>query len=439
MGTIDTLHRAAERSVRTADPYHRLMQLVGSADVVLIGEASHGTHEFYHERAALTKRLIAEHGFSAVALEADWPDALRVNRFVRNEGADADAVDSLAGFKRFPTWMWRNADVLDFAGWLREYNTNLAIERQAGIYGLDLYSLQASMEAVVAYLDRVDPAAARRAREGYACFETVGDPSEYGYAVGWGLHASCREDVMRTLLELRTHAGDYLQLDGRTASDEYFYALQNARVAHDAEAYYRTMIEPGVSSWNLRDRHMFDTLLQLREHLTRNRTSAKIVVWAHNSHVGDAAATDMARRGEFNIGSLLRSESALHCRRIGFTTYTGTVSAAADWGSPVERKNIRPALAGSYEELFHRVGVPRFLLYFDEHDVREACRGPLMERAIGVIYRPETERKSHYFAARLTPQFDAVMHIDRTRAVEPLERTQTWDKGEVAETYPTGV
>jgi erythromycin esterase-like protein len=374
-----------------------------------------------------------------VAVEADWPDALRVNRYVTGTSDDADAAEALAGFKRFPTWMWRNADVLDFIGWLREFNDSRSQRRRVGFYGLDLYSLQASIEEVIRYLERVDPNAAERARRHYSCFDAVNDPAEYGHGVALGMTASCRDDVVQTLLELRRRSQTYLHLDGVVAADEYFYAEQNARVAKAAEEYYRTMIDRRVSSWNLRDGHMFETLEALGTHLERHRETKKIVVWAHNSHVGNAAATEMSRAGEFNIGELSRHRHGTQAALIGFTTYHGTVSAASDWGAPVERKTVRPGLAGSYEELFHRTGFPRFSLMLDDPAVRAACEGPLLERAIGVVYRPETERQSHYFASNLPRQFDIVIHIDRTRAVEPLERTATWEKGEVAETYPTGL
>jgi len=430
---------AASALAHAKDPYRALLDRVGDARVVLIGEASHGTHEFYHERAEITRRLIEQKGFAAVAVEADWPDALRVNRYVNGTGADTDAADALGGFRRFPTWMWRNADVLDFVGWLRDFNESHPHHNRVGFYGLDLYSLQTSIEEVIHYLERVDPPAAARAREHYSCFNEVAEPTEYGHGVALGLTHSCREDVVQTLLELRRRSRTYLHLDGVVAADEYFYAEQNARVAKDAEEYYRTMLDRRVSSWNLRDRHMFETLEELAVHLTRHRDSSKIIVWAHNSHVGNAAATEMSQRGEFNIGELTRHHYRAEGVLIGFTTYRGTVAAASDWGAPVERKTVRPGLGGSYEELFHRTGVPRFSLILDDPAVRDACRGPLLERAIGVVYRPETERQSHYFRSQLPKQFDIVIHIDRTRAVEPLERTAAWEKGDVPETFPTGL
>src|SRR5947209_2048406 len=439
-GVTALRERAAAGALAHADDrYAAIVEHVGSARVVMIGEASHGTHEFYRERREITQRLIDQLGFSAVAVEADWPDALRVSRYVTGGRADADAVDALAGFRRFPTWMWRNTDIPDFIGWLRDFNETRELRSRVGFYGLDLYSLQSSIEAVISYLDRVDPAAAARARSHYGCFSEVADPTDYGYAVALGLTKSCHTEVMQALLELRRSAEKYVRLDGGATNDEYFYAEQNARVAKDAEEYYRMMLDRRVSSWNLRDQHMFETLQALEAHLTRHRDGAKIIVWAHNSHVGNAAATEMSRRGEFNIGELARRRYGTDAVLIGFTTYDGTVSAASDWGAPVERKAVQPGLEGSYEELFHSVGVPRFGLILDDSVVREACRGPRLERAIGVIYRPETERQSHYFRSELPDQFDIVIHIDRTRAVEPLERSAAWDQGEVPETYPTGL
>ena len=438
---IASLHdlAAADALAHAKDPYKALIERVGNARIVMIGEASHGTHEFYRERIEITQRLIEQHGFAGVAVEADWPDALRVNHYVTGTGDDANAEDALAGFKRFPTWMWRNADVLDFVGWLRDFNTSRRPQNRVGFYGLDLYSLQTSIEAVIGYLERVDGAAAERARRHYSCFNEIADPSNYGYAVELGLTKSCRDDVIQTLMELRRRSETYIHLAGVGAEDDYFYAEQNARVAKDAEEYYRTMLDRRTSSWNLRDRHMFETLDELTTHLARNRDGTKIVVWAHNSHVGNAAATEMSGRGEFNIGQLARRRLGAEAALIGFTTYMGTVSAASDWGAPVERKIVRPALPGSYEELFHQTGVPRFSLMLDDPAVRAFCGRPHLERAIGVIYRPDTERQSHYFQSILPDQFDVVIHIDHTRAVQPLERNAMWETGEVYETYPTGL
>jgi len=441
--TIATLTKAFAHPLEGGEEdYDPLMGLVGDAQLVLLGEASHGTHEFYRERARITKRLITEKGFTAVAVEADWPDAYRVNRYVRGASGDADSVDALADFKRFPAWMWRNADVLDFVGWLRSHNDGLAPGAdKVGFYGLDLYSLHNSIEAVLGYLDKIDPEAARRARYRYACFEHFGeDPQAYGYSAGFGLTESCENEVVSQLVELRRRAAEYAQRDGRVAADEYFFAEQNARLVKNAEQYYRSMFQGRVSSWNLRDRHMAETLEALMSHLGGQGRPAKIVVWEHNSHLGDARATEMSERGELNVGQLVRERFGPRAVLVGFSTYTGTVTAASDWGEAAERKRVRPALRGSYEALFHEVGTPRFLLVFREDGrLTDGLREPRLERAIGVIYRPETERLSHYFHARLPDQFDALLHFDETRAVEPLERTAGWEAGEVPETFPTGV
>jgi erythromycin esterase-like protein len=423
-----------------AHDYDPLLELIGDAQFVLIGEASHGTHEFYRERAQITKRLIREKGFSAVAVEADWPDAYRINRYVRGRGDDADAIEALAGFQRFPTWMWRNADVLDFIGWLRSHNDTVRPSRpKVGFYGLDLYSLHASMAAVIDYLDRVDSEAAERARHRYACFDLYGnDPEAYGFATTLRLGQTCENEVVTQLLDLRRHAAEYAMRDGLIAEDDYFYTEQNARLVRDAEHYYRTMYRGELSSWNLRDRHMTETLEALVNYLERAGTPAKVVVWAHNSHLGDARATQMGVRGECNVGQLVRQLYGRDAVLVGCTTFDGTVTAASNWDAPAERKRVCPALAGSYEGIFHDVGHERFLLTLGDGPVAGLDR-PRLERAIGVIYRPDTERASHYFNASLPFQFDAVLHFDRTRAVEPLERTALWQRGEVPETFPSGL
>ena len=424
------------------DDYDPLLEMIGAARLVLIGEASHGTHEFYRERAQITKRLIEEKGFTAVAVEADWPDAYRVNQYVRGTSSDEDAVQALTGFKRFPSWMWRNADVLDFVGWLRAHNDRLPADApRVGFYGLDLYSLHSSIEAVVNYLDRMDPDAAQRARARYACFDHFGkDEQAYGYATGLGMAESCEDEVVDQLLEVHRRAAEFARLDGRIALDDYFYAWQNAKLVRNAERYYRSMFRGRVSSWNLRDSHMAETLDSLLQFLNAQHPQTRIVVWAHNSHLGDASATAMGEEGEWNVGQLVRQGYRQEAVLVGLTTHGGTVSAASQWDGPAERKLVRPALADSYELLFHSIELPRFMLTFRNNgSAAAALREPMLERAIGVIYRPETERYSHYFHARLSEQFDAVIHFDETRAVEPLERNSDWDAGEVPETFPTGI
>jgi erythromycin esterase-like protein len=439
---VDLINEKAEALVGAPDDFNSVLDLIGDARFVLIGEASHGTHEFYRIRAQISKVLIAQRGFNAVAVEADWPDAYRVNRFVRGASKDSDSVEALSRFQRFPQWMWRNADVLDFVGWLREHNDQQTAEdRKCGFYGLDLYSLHASIEAVLAYLDKVDPEAAKRARHYYSCFEHFGkDITTYGYAAGFRMAPSCEDAVVRNLVELRRKVMDYLQRDGQVAADAYFCAEQNALVVRNAEEYYRNMFRREVSSWNLRDTHMMESLIRLATHLSKNRPLAKIIVWAHNSHLGDARATQMSERGELNLGQLVREHFGKEAVSIGFTTYDGTVTAASDWDGPAERKNVRPAHPDSYEALFHDVDVPNFFLDLRKGaDLAAQLRKERLERAIGVIYRPEAELISHYFHARLSDQFDAILHYDHTRAVEPLERTAEWEAGEVEETFPSGL
>lgn len=420
--------------------YDALLEQIGDANFVLLGEASHGTHEFYRERALITQRLIAEKGFTAVAVEADWPDAWRVNRFVRGLGEDAFASEALGGFRRFPTWMWRNSDVVNFVDWLRDWNDGVAAPAvKTGFYGLDLYSLHGSMAAVLAYLDRVDPAAAASARERYACFDRYGDDAQhYGFMTGVRAAPSCEEEVIAQLLDLQRRRIALAGAPGGHA-DEVFYAEQNARLVRNAERYYRTLYLGTVSSWNLRDEHMMETLEALVAHQERHGRPARVVLWAHNSHLGDARATEMGgRRGELNLGQLVRQRYGSRAFLVGFTTHTGTVTAANDWDAPARRRIVRPARPDSYEGLFHRVGLPGFFLPL-RGAAAAALTEPRLERAIGVIYRPQTERQSHYFEATLPRQFDAVLHFDVTRAVEPLERDVQWQAGEAPETWPTGM
>lgn len=437
----DAVRKVATPLDEWAPRYDDLIALVGDARLVLLGEASHGTHQFYRERARISERLIVEKGFGAVAVEADWPDAYRVNRYVRGESDDRDAEESLRGFRRFPTWMWRNVDVVDFVGWLRDHNDTLPAADRAGFYGLDLYSLFSSIEAVIRYLDRVDPDAAQRARRRYACFDHFEQDSQaYGYAATSALAESCEPEVVAQLVELRHAAASHIARDGPTAEDEFFFAEQNARLVRNAEAYYRSMFRGRVASWNLRDRHMVETLDALGAHRGRRGQPVKTIVWAHNSHLGDARATEMGQHGELNVGQLVRERYGADAVLIGFTTHEGTVTAATDWDGAAELKRVRPSLPASVEHVGHETRLPRFFL-----DIRRnrralaALEEPRLERAIGVIYRPETERASHYFHVQLVDQFDAVIHVDHTRAVEPLERSAAWRAPEPAETYPSGL
>jgi erythromycin esterase-like protein len=441
----DAVYAAMQPLTGASHDYDTLLDKIGDARFVLIGEASHGTHEFYNERARITRRLLEEKGFHAVAVEADWPDAYRVNRFLRGHGQGDDPLRSLSDFTRFPLWMWRNAVVLRFITDLAEYNATVPDDRTVGFYGLDLYSLYGSIAAVVAYLEKVDPDAARRARDRYGCLEFFEpNPQRYGMETSFGIREPCADEAVAQLVELMRRAGEYTEHDGPVAGDEYFFAEQNARLVVNAEMYYRAMFHAGRdSTWNLRDTHMADTLDALEQHLTqRHGEPAKIVVWAHNSHLGDARATDMGEeRGELNLGQLTRERHGREAFLIGFSTYTGTVTAAQDWDGPAQRKRVRPGMAGSVEELMHEAGEGRdfWLDLRDDARLREALKTPRLERAIGVLYRPQTERWSHYFHCRVAEQFDALLHFDETSALQPLDRTPGWQEGELPDTYPTGM
>ena len=444
--SADAIRRVAIDAPAGVPPHEVLDDLIGDARIVLIGEASHGTHEFYQARAEITQWLIEEKGFTAVAAEADWPDAYRVNRYVRGLGADTSADEALAGFERFPGWMWRNVVVRDFVGWLRWHNERCLVDgrQQAGFYGLDLYSLHRSMHEVIAYLDTVDPVAASRARARYACFDHASpdDGQAYGYAAAFGAGLSCERQVVDQLMDFHRNALAYLRSDGLLAEDELFCAQQNAQTVRNAEVYYRAMFRGRVTSWNLRDAHMAQTLQSLLAHLDRHRGSnpARIVVWAHNSHVGDARATEVSADGQLTLGQLVRERYADECRLIGFSTYRGTVTAASQWGGIAERKAVRPALDGSVEEMFHETGKDAFLVTMQNGPAATGALDQVrLARAIGVIYQPATERQSHYYHVRPADQYDAMIHIDDTRALEPLEPTSRWTAGETPETYPSGL
>ena len=441
----EVIRRVAVDAPGGVPPRELLSELIGDARIVLIGESSHGTHEFYEARAEITKWLIEKKGFCAVAAEADWPDAYRVNRYVRGMGEDVTAEQALRGFERFPSWMWRNTVVRDFVEWLRTNNRLCEThrQRQTGFYGLDLYSLHRSMQEVVSFLDKVDPTAAARARSRYSCFDHVSatdDGQAYGFRAAFGAGLSCEREAIDQLVDLQRNALAYARRDGLLAEDELFYAEQNAQVVRDAERYYRAMFGGRVTSWNLRDQHMAHTLDALLAHLDRQRqdTPARIIVWAHNSHVGDARATEVSADGQLTLGQLVRERYRDDARLIGFSTYTGTVTAASQWGGIAERKNVRPGLPGSVEELFHETGRPAFAVS-SAGAAGAALDVVRLARAIGVIYLPETERQSHYFHVRPADQFDAMIHIEKTQALQPLEATSRWVAGETPETYPTGL
>ena len=402
------------------------------ARVVLLGEASHGTSEFYRARAAISRRLIERHGFNIVAVEADWPDAATTDRHVRHR---PKREGETRAFERFPTWMWRNAEVDAFIGWLRRHNESREYEQMCGFYGLDLYNLSGSMRAVIDFLSEQDPELARLASRRYGCLEPWAEnPAAYGRHSLVEGYARCEVGVIEMLKDVLQRDVDCLAAE----CDEWLDAQANARLVKNAEAYYRVMYHGSAESWNLRDTHMFETLCQLLE---AKGPSSKAVVWAHNSHIGNAAFTDMGqRRDEINIGQLTKERFGDQARLIGFGTHSGTVAAADDWDEPMKIKKVRPSLAESYERLSHDAGVPSFLLDLRDGEADPRLTGELMEprleRFIGVIYRPETERWSHYSEAVLPKQFDAWVWFDETSAVTPLPGEQR--PGE-DETYPFGL
>lgn len=410
-------------------PMRKLLDRIGDARVVLIGEASHGTSEFYRMRARITRELILRKGFAFVAIEGDWPDAARVDHYVRHMEYPPS---EWTAFARFPTWMWRNTETRDFVDWLREHNAPLQPERRTAFHGLDLYSLYDSIRSVLKYLDDVDPETARVARERYGCLTPwQSDPATYGHAALTGRFPSCESEVAVVLTNLLEQHRAYAQHDG----ERFLDAVQNARLIANAERYYRTMYYGSRASWNLRDTHMFETLKTL---LSFHGSASKAVVWAHNSHIGNAAATEMASRGETNIGELCRKEFGHRAYLIGMGTNAGTVAAASGWDAPMEIKTVLPALPGSYERVCRESGVPQFMLDLRQADasLKERLKKPLLERAIGVIYRPETERASHYFQAVLPEQFDEYIWFENTTAVTPFA---THELEGVPDTYPFGV
>jgi len=441
VGEVPEAVHAIARPIYGETEIDEIAELIAHKRLVLLGEASHGSHEFYDLRAAVTRRLITKHGFAAVAVEGDWPDALRVDRFVRAQVTDDESPEAaLESFERFPRWMWRNHDVERFVAWLRTHNSDLMPEARCGFYGLDLYSLHASMHAVLMYLADNDPAAADRARERYSCFDHIaGDPQQYGLQAHLGIGPKCETEVVAQLVEMQRRK---IARSGRSpAGDAWFHAVQQAHVVRNAEAYYRAMFGGRTASWNLRDTHMADTVDLLAEHLG-DGAPAKLIIWAHNSHVGDARATEMGDDGQITLGQILRQRHPNETALVGMTTHTGAVLAAYDWDDPGERERVRPSLPGSWEELFHETELPRF--YATSAQLRRAIGDQVdrLQRAIGVVYRPETERRSHYLHARLADEFDVVIHVDETHAVEPLDvlGTQPEPTPEpVPETYPTGV
>lgn len=398
--------------------YEQLLEMAHEKRYVLLGEATHGTREFYQTRADITRQLIEHCGFDAVAIEGDWPDVWRINRYVQAESADT-AAQALDDFERFPEWMWRNQEMLDFITWLRDHNTPLAASERVGVYGLDLYSLYRSAEAVIEYLERNAPDLAAAARIHYAALDHVREPMTYGYEAASGLRLPAQREVIEQLRRLRESEVRLIEQDGIAAMDSHFFAEQNAMVVVNAEAYYRESFGRRINTWNLRDAHMAQTLFALAGYRQRRGGSGRVVVWAHNSHLGDARATESASRREWNLGQLVREQGHDAALLVGFTTYTGHVCAASEWGGEPERKWVRPARPDSWEHLFHSTGLDRFFLPLGGA-APSAFHEPLLERAIGVLYLPQTEYASHYFEAAIGAQFDAVFHLDETSAIEPL-------------------
>ncbi|HEX2077712.1 MAG TPA: erythromycin esterase family protein [Longimicrobium sp.] len=419
--SLELVRAAAIPLTGAETDYDSLMALIGDARFVLLGEATHGTQEFYRERARITRRLILEKGFSGVAIEGEWPDAQAVHRFIR--GGPSTVENALRGFTSgFPQWMWANTAIRDLVVWMREHNAGRPAEEQVGFYGLDVYSWFESADSVLAYLARTHPAAAVRARERYACLRPYRQaPVRYGAEALRDAARSCQDEAEAQVQEMeRLYAAGG---GGAHAADERFSALQNARVVAGGEAYWRAQWEGGPASWNARDRHMAMTLEHLADHLAAQGRPPKIVVWAHNTHSGDARLTEMGEGGEWNVGQLMRQAFTGEAILVGFTTYHGTVLAAEEWDAPGRVRRLNAALPESYSALFHRTGIPAFLLTFRGREELSAALGePRLERAVGVVYLPRTERQSHYFTAILSRQFDAVIHVDSTTAVTPLRR-----------------
>ncbi len=433
-----------------------LLEQIGKDNVqyVLLGEASHGTSEFYSWRSEITKRLIKERGFSFIAVEGDWPDCYGANRYIKGiSGSSQSAYDVLYSFNRWPTWMWANREMVDLVEWLREYNKNLSEEQQVGFYGLDVYSLWESMEAVIRYLRKIDPEDVKTAIEAYRCFEPYGKSVEdYARATAF-VPESCEDEIIDMLVHLHGKANQY-KSDGLASREGYFNAEQNAIVAKNAELYYRKMMQGGTATWNIRDTHMMDTLKRLMEF---HGKQSKSIVWAHNTHVGDARYTDMAEAKMVNIGQLVREHAGDEkAALVGFGTYQGTVIAAKEWGEKMERMRVPPAVDGSWDRLIHELsqGRNRLLIFRDyslkEHNgkrqlITEEEKEDLItktkrgQRAIGVVYNPEYEKYGNYVPTDLTRRYDAFLHIDKTHALHPLHMPEVKEDEDLPETFPTGL
>ena len=442
MDDIHQLRKLAIPLEGDARDYQELYESIDTARFILLGEASHGTAEFYQERIKITKKLITDDGFDAVVIEGDWPDSYRVNEYVYSRSSDGSGEAALLGFQRFPTWMWRNVEVLEFVEWLKIHNSTKAEgKRGVGFYGMDLYSLFTSMDVVLKYLLKTDRVLAEKAKVRFSCFDHYNKDSQlYGYLASNSerLHG-CEYEVVEQLKEM-LKMRQYLQSIEPSNPDHIFSMLQNTRLIKNAENYYRAMFGGRVSSWNLRDEHMVETIVETDRFLSKELgRSAKIIVWAHNSHIGDARATQQGLSGELNVGQLMRQKYPSEVFLLGFTTYSGYVTAASEWGAITERKSVNPGLEASYEGLFHQVGFSQFM-YIIKNNIALQKILPLrkLQRAIGVVYLPQSERRSHYFYTDLANQFDALIHIDATNALKPLEKFNSLPEREAPETFPSG-
>jgi erythromycin esterase len=413
-------------------------------DYVLLGEASHGTSDFYKWRTEITKKLISSGQFSFIAVEGDWPDCYNVNRYVKGFSNGKSAYDVLYAFNRWPTWMWANKEIVSLVEWLKEYNSTLAEEKRVGFYGLDVYSLWESMEAVLQFLKKVDPAAVKYAIEAYGCFEPYGKSVEdYARATAF-IPESCVDEVINLLVTLRSKASQYKE-DGLQQSEDYFNAEQNALVVKDAELYYRKMMHGGTTTWNIRDTHMMETLKRLLKFYGRNNSGS--IVWAHNTHIGDARYTDMARAGMLNLGQLVREYATeKKTTLVGFGTYSGTVIASSEWGEPMQIMSVPQATHGSWDRYLHQLnkGNDSLLIFRDSKDEKSAneefswnkVRG---QRAIGVVYNPEYEEYGNYVPSNLVKRYDAFLHIDKTHALHPLHMPEISEDADLPETFPSGL
>ncbi|MCD6045244.1 MAG: Protein-L-isoaspartate O-methyltransferase [Gammaproteobacteria bacterium] len=423
--------------------YPVLADLIGDARIVLLGEASHGTLEFYQTRMALSQYLIQKKGFQAIAIEGNWTSVYPIHRYCQGQGRAEDAIKTLMHFKRFPAWMWCNRAMLPFIQQLRHYNEHCTHPSdKVSFYGLDLYCLHESAQAVIDYLQQYNPIAAKKATERYACFDHAHtDPELYSYLTEKCLRKSCLHEVTLQLLETYRILYQNLNLEmDLSEKEKQFYITQNARVVKNAEQYYRAMFEPYHVTWNIRDQHMADTLHNILSHVeTLTNKPAKIIIWAHNSHVGDARATEMTERKEINLGQLVKERFNMNSFSLGFSTAIGTVTAARGWNGRTEYKSINPPIQGSYEWFFHQLKEKNFLLNLRKEDaLTHLLQSPQLQRAIGVVYRPETERLSHYYFSHLPYQFDALIHFDKTHALKPLNHQIQYPTEELPETYPEG-